>query len=89
MLENFISTPICAWWTLIRITIFLEVSVLLDVRYYNKLQSCAISRKLMMQNGEKPNFGPNFGFLNVPLSFTSTSSSTLFQAIILSNLTKK
>ena len=40
------------------------------------------------ENGEKPNFGPNF----VPaktLSFISTDSKTFFQAIILCNLKEK
>ena len=52
--------------------------------------------KLMNQtweNGKNPNFGPDFGLFgpnlgppNLFVGFTSTSSYTLFQAIILCNL---
>ena len=42
------------------------------------------------ENGEKPNFRPDFvpnlGFKTFFVGFTSTSSYTLFQAIILGNL---
>ena len=44
--------------------IFFEVSALQDVRHCPKLQSCAISRKLMNQiwkNNEKHNFRPDLG----------------------------
>ena len=46
-----------------------------------------------LDNGEKPNFGPNFGLFGLNLSpphffvhFSSASSHKLFQAIILCNL---
>ena len=43
---------------------FFKVSALLDAKHCPKLQSCAISGKLMMQtqeSGEKPNAGPILG----------------------------
>ena len=54
MLENHILAQFGSVW---------EVSVLLDVRHYPKLQSSALSRKTNdanLENVKKHNFRPNF-----------------------------
>ena len=53
MLENLILSLIWACETLIWVTIFLQLSALLDVRYCPKMQSFAISRKTKDANLRK------------------------------------
>ena len=86
-IENIISTPIWATiFFIIIIIFFFEVSALLDVRHCPKLLSCAISRKTndaTFRKWQKPYFHTEFGGRG--MSLTSSSSQTLFVAIILCN----
>ena len=80
MLENPILVQIWVFKAKLGHNFILEVSAQLDVRHCPKLQYCAISRKSNDENMRK--WVPKFFFM----SFTSNSSYTLFQAIILYNL---
>ena len=77
-------------WKLNDVRIEKIISAPLAVWHCSKLQSCAISRKTKyatMRKRQNPNFRPNL----VPhnfffIGFPSTSSSKMFQAMILCNI---